>query len=69
MTNLVENRIAYGMHLVFKLIASMNAEETDKNDLNSENQNRNDENQRQMPLFIADIEISESKNAFYSHRT
>jgi hypothetical protein len=34
------------MHLVFELIASMNAEESDKTTTKTENQNRNEENRR-----------------------
>ncbi len=60
-----EDRIAYTqMHKVFKLIASMNAEEAeggDKNDLKTENHNRNNEIRRQIIDFIADNEISDSK--------
>ena len=60
-----EDRIAYiaysQMHKVFELIASMNAEETDKNDSKTENQNRNGENRRQIVNFVADNVISDSK--------
>lgn len=40
------------MHLVFKLIASM--EEADKNGSKTEKRNRNKENQQQIMDFIAD---------------
>lgn len=60
-----ENKIAYSqMHKVFKLIASMNAEDAeggDKNDSKKENQNRNEGNRRQIINFVADIVISDSK--------
>ena len=57
-----EDRIAYSqMHKVFELIASMNAEETDKNDSKIEKRNRNGENRRQIIDFIADNVISDSK--------
>ena len=57
-----EDRIAYSqMHKVFELIASMSAEEADKNVSKTENQNRNDEYRRQITDFIADNEISDSK--------
>ena len=57
-----EDRIAYSqMHLVFKLIASMDAKETDKNGSKTENQNRNEENRRQIVDFIADNGISDAK--------
>ena len=42
------------MHLVFKLIASMEEEETDKNGSKTEKRNRNEENRRQIIDFIAD---------------
>ena len=58
-----EDRIAYSqMHLLFELIASMEVEEPDQNDLKSENQNRNDCHRRQIIDFIADKEISDSKS-------
>ena len=58
-----EDKVAYSqMHLVFKLIASLDEEETDKNDTKTENQNRNKENRRQIVDFIADKEISDSKS-------
>ena len=57
-----EDRIAYSqMHKVFELIASMNAEESDKNEIKTENQNRNEENRRQIINFVADNVISDSK--------
>ena len=49
------------MHLVFELIASMNAEESDKTTIKTENRNRNDENRRQIIDFIADNGISDAK--------
>lgn len=49
------------MHLVFELIASMDEEETDKNEQKTEKRNRNEENRRQIIDFIADNEISDSK--------
>ena len=58
-----EDKIAYSqMHKVFELIASMDAEEPDKNDSKTENRNRNEENRRQIIDFIADNEISDSKS-------
>ena len=42
------------MHQVFELIASMNAEESDKTTIKTENRNRNEENRRQIVDFIAD---------------
>jgi predicted transcriptional regulator len=58
-----EDKIAYSqMHLVFKLIASMEEEETDKNGSKTEKQNRNDENRRQIIDFIADNGISDAKS-------
>ena len=57
-----EDRIAYSqMHLVFELIASMNAAESDKTTIKTENQNRNEENRRQIVDFIADNGISDAK--------
>lgn len=60
-----EDGIAYSqMHKVFKLIASMNAEEAeggDKNDSKMGNQNRGDECRRQIMDFIAGNEISDTK--------
>ena len=57
-----EDKIAYSqMHLVFKLIASMEEEESDKNGSKTEKRNRNDENRRQIVVFIADNGISDSK--------
>ena len=57
-----EDRIAYSqMHLVFELIASMNAEESDKTTIKTENRNRNEKNRRQIVDFIADNGISDSK--------
>ena len=49
------------MHLVFKLIASMEEEESDKNDTKTEKRNRNEENRRQIVGFIADNGISDAK--------
>jgi hypothetical protein len=49
------------MHLVFELQASMNAEGSDKTTTKTENQNRNEENRRQIVDFIADNEISDAK--------
>ena len=58
-----EDKIAYSqMHKVFELIASMEEEETDKNEQKTEKQNRNKENRRQIINFIADNEISDSKS-------
>ena len=58
-----EDKIAYSqMHLVFKLIASMDKEDTDKNEQKAGNRNRNEENRRQIIDFIADNEISDSKS-------
>ena len=57
-----EDIIAYSqMHLVFELIASMNAEESDKTTIKTENQNRNEKNRRQIVDFIADNGISDAK--------
>ena len=50
------------MHLVFKLIASMEEEETDKNGSKTEKRNRNEENRRQIVDFIADNGVSDSKS-------
>ena len=49
------------MHLIFELQASMNAEESDKTTTKTENQNRNEENRRQIVDFIADNGISDAK--------
>ena len=49
------------MHLVFELQASMNVEESDKTTIKTENQNRNEENRRQILDFIADNGISDAK--------
>ena len=49
------------MHQVFELQASMNAEESDKTTIKTENQNRNEENRRQIVDFIADNGISDAK--------
>ena len=49
------------MHQVFELIVSMNAEESDKTTIKTENQNRNEENRRQIIDFIADNGISDAK--------
>lgn len=58
-----EDRIAYSqMHLVFKLIKSMDEEEADKNEQKTENRNRNEENRRQIVDFVADNEISDAKS-------
>lgn len=57
-----EDKIAYSqMHQVFELIASMNEEETEKNERKSEILNRNDTNRRQIIDFITDEEVSDSK--------
>ena len=50
------------MHLVFKLITSMEEVESDKNDLKMEKRNRNEENRRQIVDFIADNGISDAKS-------
>ena len=50
------------MHLVFELQVSMNAEESDKTTIKTENRNRNEENRRQIVDFIADNGISDSKS-------
>ena len=58
-----EDKMAYSqMHLVFKLIASMDEEKADKNEQKTENQNRNGENRRQIIEFIADVEVSDTKS-------
>ena len=58
-----EDRIAYSqMHLIFKLIASMEEEESDKNDTKTEKRNRNEENRRQIVGFIADNGVSDAKS-------
>lgn len=58
-----EDKLAYSqMHRVFELIASMEAEDADKNDSKSEKQNRNNENRRQIIDFIADEGVSDSKS-------
>lgn len=58
-----EDKLAYSqMHRVFELIASMEAEDADKNDSKSGNQNRNNENRRQIIDFIADEGVSDSKS-------
>ena len=49
-------------HLVFKLIASMETKESDKNGSKTEKRNRNEENRRQIIDFIADNGISDSKS-------
>ena len=49
------------MHQVFELQASMNAERSDKTTTKTENQNRNEENRRQIVDFIADNGISDAK--------
>lgn len=53
----------------FDPLASMNAEEPDKTTLKTENRNRNKENRQQIIVFIANNEISDSKNHFKSHWT
>jgi hypothetical protein len=64
-----EDKIAYSqMHLVFDLIASMDEGDADKNEQKTENQNRKDENRRQMGCFIADLVISDLKMLFYPHK-
>ena len=50
------------MHLVFEPIASMNGEEPDKTPIKPKNQNRNEENRRQIIDFIADNGISDAKS-------
>ena len=58
-----EDKMAYSqMHLVFKLIKSMDEEEADKNEQKAENRNRNEENRRQIIDFVADNEISDVKS-------
>ncbi|MBO7569696.1 MAG: RloB domain-containing protein [Bacteroidaceae bacterium] len=58
-----EDKMAYSqMHLVFELIKSMDEEEADKNGQKVGNQNRNEENRRQIIGFIADKGISDSKS-------
>ena len=58
-----EDKLAYSqMHQVFELIASMEAEDAEKNDSKSEKPNRNNENRRQIIDFIADNGISDSKS-------
>lgn len=58
-----EDKLAYSqMHRVFELIASMEAEDADKNDSKSKKPNRNNENRRQIIDFIADEGISDSKS-------
>ena len=58
-----EDRIAYSqMHLVFKLIKSMDEKEADKNEQKTENRNRNEENRRQIVDFVSDNEISDVKS-------
>ena len=58
-----EDRIAYSqMHLVFKLIKSMDEEEADKNEQKTKNRNRNEENRRQIIDFVTDNEISDVKS-------
>ena len=58
-----EDKLAYSqMHRVFELIASMEAEDADKNDSKSEKLNRNNENRRQIIDFIADEGVSDSKS-------
>ena len=50
------------MHVVFELIASMDADESDKTPIKTENRNRNEENRRQIIDFIADNGISDAKS-------
>ena len=58
-----EDKLAYSqMHRVFELIASMEAEDADKNDSKSEKLNRNNENRRQIIDFISDEGVSDSKS-------
>ena len=58
-----EDKIAYSqMHRVFNLIASMEAEDTDKNDSKSGKLNRSNENRRQIIDFIAGEGISDSNS-------
>ena len=49
------------MHLVLKLIAAKEVEESYKNGSKTEKRNRNEENRRQIVGFIADNGISDSK--------
>ena len=57
------DRIAYSqMHIVFELIASIEAEESESTEQKHEKQNRNEENRRQITNFIADNGISTSKS-------
>ena len=46
----------------FEPIASMNEEEPDKTPIKPKNQNRNEENRRQIIGFIADNRISDAKS-------
>ena len=58
-----EDKMAYSqMHLVFKLIASMNEVGADKNEQKAETRNRNDEYRRQIIDFIADKGVSDAKS-------
>ena len=57
------------MNLVFEQIASMEAEDPDKNGSKAEKCNRNEENRRKVISFIADNKISDSNLYFKSHRT
>ena len=50
------------MHLILKLIAAKEEEESDKNGSKTEKRNRNEENRRQIVGFIADNGISDSKS-------
>ena len=50
------------MNLVFEQIASMEAEDPDKNGSKAEKCNRNEGNRRHIIDFIADNEISDSKS-------
>ena len=49
------------MHLVFEQIAPINANGSDKPTIKPKNQNRNEENRRQIIGFIADNGISDPK--------
>ena len=55
-------RMEKQMHLVFKLIVSMEEEESDKNGSKTEKRNRNEENRRQIIDFIADKGISDANS-------
>lgn len=50
------------MNLVFELIASMEAEDVDKNESKIDSCSRNEDNRRKIISFIADNKISDSKS-------